>query len=343
MRKTLARVVPWLVTAAIMAFLFSRIPVQAVVQATREAAGWFVPVTAVIVLMIYVADSFAIWKTFGWFVAPMGFVETMTLRGVTLLLALVNYTLGQGAFVYFLKRTRGVPVMRAAAAVLLVMGINLLLLLLLSSVGLVLSDNPLPQLRTVIVVAYVGLGIYAALLAWRPAFLTRQPVLDVLLDAGIKGHLKSLAVRLPHTILLFTLNHVALHAFGVPVPVLETLVAMPVVFLLAVLPIPFQGLGPAQGAMVFFFERFAAGDYQTRSARVFAASLGAQAVAWFVQIALGVICMRSRWADRSASTLKKSSPHPDLIGEALRPSPCKSPDRAPRFSTRNPNGSTRCR
>jgi hypothetical protein len=294
MRKTLARILPWLVTAAILAFLFSRIPIHAVIEAAHSAAGWFVPVTALIVLGIYVADSFAIWKTFGWFVAPMTFRETLTLRGVTMLLALVNYTLGQGAFAYFLNRSRGVPLMRAAAAVLLVMGINLLVLLLLSTVGLVLSDSVLPQLRTLIIVAYVSLGIYAALLAWRPGFLTRRPVLDVLLEAGITGHLKSLAVRLPHVVTLLALNHVALHAFGVPVPVFQTLVAMPIVFLLAVLPISFQGLGPSQGAMVFFFERFAVGDYQHRSARVFAASLGAQAVAWFVQIALGVICMRSQ-------------------------------------------------
>jgi hypothetical protein len=294
MRKTLARIVPWLVTAAILGFLFSRIPLQAVIEAARNAAGWFVPAMAAIVLAVFVADSFAIWKTFSWFVAPMGFRETLTLRGVSLLLALINYTLGQGAFAYFLNRSRGVPLMRAGAAVLLVMGINLLVLLFLSTVGLVLSDNVLPQLRTVILVAYVSLGVYAALLAWRPAFLTRRPVLDVLMEAGIVGHFKSVAVRLPHVLTLLTLNYVALHAFGVPVPVFETLVAMPIVFLVAVLPISFQGLGPSQGAMVFFFERFAAGDYQSRSATVFAASLGAQAVAWFVQITLGVICMRTQ-------------------------------------------------
>ena len=294
MRKILARIVPWVVTAAILAFLFSRIHIHDVLAAARDAAGWFVPVTAGIVFAVYVADSFAIWKTFGWFVAPMTFRETLTLRGVTMLLALINYTLGQGAFAYFLNRSRGVPLMRAAAAVLLVMGINLLVLLLLSTVGLVMTDSAVPQLRTLIVVAYVGLGIYAALLAWRPAFLTRRPVLDVLLEAGVKGHLKSLLVRLPHIVTLLLLNHVALHAFGVPVPVYDTLVAMPIVFLLAVLPISFQGLGPSQGMMVFFFARFAEGDAQQRSARVLAASLGAQVVAWLVQITLGVICMRSQ-------------------------------------------------
>ncbi len=294
MRKFLARVLPWLVTAAILIFLFTRIPVDEVLKATREAASWFVPAVAGIVLAVFVADSFAIWKTFGWFVAPLGWRETITLRGVTYLLALVNYTLGQGAFVYFLNRSRGVPVMRASAAVLLMMGINLLLLLLLSTLGLAIGDTQLPQLRTFVLIAYIGLGVYAALLVWRPPFLTKRPILDVLLEAGVSGHVKSLAVRLPHVLTLFTLNHVALHAFGVPVPIYETLIAMPIVFLVAVLPISFQGLGPSQGVMVFFFAPFAQGDAAQRSAKVLAASLATQAIAWCIQIALGVICMRSQ-------------------------------------------------
>jgi uncharacterized membrane protein YbhN (UPF0104 family) len=294
MRKTLARIVPWVVTGAILWFLFSRIDKQKVLDAARDAPGWFVPVIAGIVLAIYLTDSFAIWKTFGWFVTPLRYREVLTLRGVTYLLALINYTLGQGAFAYFLNRTRGVAVMRAAAAVLLVMGINLLLLLILSTVGLALGNNQLPELKTLIIVAYVGLGIYAALLAWRPAFLTSRPILDVLLNAGIDGHLKSLAVRLPHVTALMVLNYVGLHAFGVPVPVFETLLVMPIVFLIATVPISFQGLGPSQGAMVYFFAPFATGTPAEKAARVLAASLAIQIIGWAVQITLGVICGRSQ-------------------------------------------------
>ncbi|HEY0706914.1 MAG TPA: lysylphosphatidylglycerol synthase domain-containing protein [Polyangia bacterium] len=305
MRKLLARTLPWLVTAVILVLLFKDIPLRNVVQAADNAATWFIPVTVLIVLGVYIADSLAIWKTFGWFVTRLSFKETLILRGSTYLIALINYTLGQGAFVYFLKRMRGVPMMRAAAAVLLIMGTNMLLLLLLSTVGLVLGAESFPQLRTVLLVSYIGLAVYIVLLLWRPAFLTKRPLLDVLLDAGILGHVKALSVRVPHLITLLTLNYFALHAFGVPVPMLETMLAMPVVFFVAVLPISFQGLGPTQGAMIYFFARFAQGDAQHRSAQVLAASLGAQAIAWLVQITVGLICTRSQLGQSLRATAKE--------------------------------------
>jgi hypothetical protein len=294
MRKHLARVLPWLVTAAILAFLFSRIPISAVIEATRNSAPWFVPAIVLNLVAIYLADSYAIMKTFRWYVAPLGYRETLTLRGVTYLLALVNYTLGQGGLVYFVNRTRGVAVMRAAAAVLLVMGINLLLLLLFSTLGLALGAQSLPALRTIILVGYAGLAVYISLLLWRPAFLTKRPILDVLLEAGVAGHLKCLAVRLPHLVTLLLISYVSLHAFGVHVPLLEALLAIPVVLFVAVLPISFQGLGPSQGVMVFFFAPYAQGDATHRAAQVLAAGLGMQAVAWCVQIVIGLVCARSQ-------------------------------------------------
>ena len=305
MRKLLARTLPWLVTAVILIILFRRIPLRDVVQAADNAAPWFIPATVLIVLVVYIADSLAIWKTFGWFVTQLGFRETLILRGSTYLIALINYSLGQGAFVYFLKKTRGVPMMRAAAAVLLIMGTNVLLLLFLSTLGLVLGAQSFPQLKTVLIVSYGGLAVYVALVALRPTIVTRWPVFDVLLEAGIGGHLKATAVRVPHLITLLTLNYVALHAFGIPVPVLEVMLAMPVVFLIAVLPISFQGLGPTQGAMIYFFARFAQGDSQHRSAQVLAASLGAQAIAWVVQISVGLVCTRSQLGKTMRATAKE--------------------------------------
>ncbi len=299
MRRTLTRLLPWLITAGMLAYLFHRLPVQQVLDAARHAAPWTIPALAAIVLAVYLADCFAIWKTFGWFVAPLTVRETLTLRGATYLLALVNYSLGQGAFVYFLNRTRGVPLVRGAGAVLLIMGINVLVLLLLSSLGLVLGAQSLPAVKTVVSVAWAGLAFYVAVLLWRPRWLVQRPVLDLLLTAGIRGHLRALAVRVPHVATLLVLNHVALHAFGVQVPALQSLLCFPVVLFIAVLPISIQGIGPTQGVMIFFFARYAPSP-----ATVLAASLGCQAIGWCVQVALGLICIRSQLVQTLKATSK---------------------------------------
>jgi hypothetical protein len=294
MRRKILRMAAWVVTLAILGYLFWRVPIDEVVRALSNAAPWTAPAVVGLVLLVFLTDSLAMWKTFAWFVARLRFREVLTLRGATYLLAMVNYALGQGAIVYFVNRSRGVPIVRGAAAVLLIMGTNLLLLVLFSTMGIALGAEVLPELRVLIWAAYAALAAYVVVLAWKPRWLTTRPVFDVLLSAGLAGHVKALGVRLPHVLSLLLLNYVALHAFGVKVPVVQTVLCMPVVFLVAVLPISVQGLGPTQGAMIFFFARYAPGTDAYRAASVLAASLAAQVLAWCVQIVIGLLCLRSQ-------------------------------------------------
>ena len=92
-----------------------------------------VPAVLASVVAIYLADSFAIWKTFGWFLTRMSFADVLLVRGATYLLAAINYNVGQGAIVYFVHRSAGTTVMRGVATILLVLGINVLALLFLAT------------------------------------------------------------------------------------------------------------------------------------------------------------------------------------------------------------------
>ena len=131
MRKSLLRVLPWLVTAGLLFLLFRRISFSAVIAGVHNAAGWTVPVALLCVAAIYLGDSFAIWKTFGWFLTRMSLSDVLLVRGATYLLAAINYNVGQGAIVYFVHRNKGTTIMRGVATILLVLGVNVLALLFL--------------------------------------------------------------------------------------------------------------------------------------------------------------------------------------------------------------------
>jgi hypothetical protein len=293
MRKRLGRAAAWLITAALLFFLFRKIPFATVVAATRAAAPWTIPACLAGVVAIYLADSFAIWKTFGWFLAPLSFAQVAVVRGATYLLAAVNYNVGQGAIVYFVHRATGVPVLRGVATVLLIMGVNVLALLALATVGIGVAPDVPHAVKIVVAVAFAGLAFYALVVALKPRWLATRPIFDVLLSAGLGGHARALLVRLPHITALMVFQTAMLHAFGVAVPVGQAIVALPIVFFIAVLPISVQGLGTTQAAMVFFFARYAAGDAEHQKAAVLAASLVAQAMATIIQVALGLACLRS--------------------------------------------------
>ena len=297
MRKKIGPILGWFVTIAILVYLFRTIHPAQVAKAFHAAYWWAIPADAILVLAVYLADSFAIKKTFGWFVAPLSYREVLVVRGATYLLALVNYTVGQGAIVYFVNRSRGVPILRGTAAVLLVMGVNVLMLLVLASIGLVVSTDVPSVLKLIVLVAYAGLAIYIGLVAAKPRWLVRRPIFDVLLSAGISGHLRSMAVRVPHIFTLMMFTWTALAAFGVVVPVGKAILCLPIVYFVAVLPISFQGLGTSNFMFIHFFAAYAPGTTaEARQAVILAATLVAQAIAFAIQLAIGLVCMRNQLA-----------------------------------------------
>ncbi len=290
MRNRIARSLAWVLALALLAYLFHRSSPAEVARAVRQAAPWTVPVLAVLVIVVYLADSLAMWRIFGWFVARLSFREVLVVRGATYLLAIINYTVGQATIVYFVNRSRGVPVSRGAAAVLLVMGTNVLLLLFFTTAGLAFAPEVPRLLPRVVAVAWAGLAVYVVAVALKPRWLTERPIFDVLLGAGVGGHLKAVAVRIPHLLSLILFTYVSLRAFGIRVPVLHAVACLPVVFFISVLPISPAGLGTMQMAMTLFFSRYASG------ATILASSLTSQAVAVAVQSLLGLACLRHQMA-----------------------------------------------
>jgi hypothetical protein len=290
MRKILARWGPWVVAAGLLVFMLSRIRLHDLLNHVRGAAPWTIPAAVASLLAIYVADSFAMWKTFGWFLARLSFLDTLAVRGGTYLLAILHYAVGQGTIVYFVHRATGVSVARGAATVLLIMGVNVLALLLLTTAGLAIAPDIPHSVAVLAAIAWAGLAVYVVAMAVRPRWLSTRSLFDVLLEAGLGGHLRALVVRLPHIATLIVFQMVMLYAFGIRVPVRAALVELPVIFFVAALPISPSALGTTQAAMAFFFVRYAPGG----EAQVDAASLSMQALTMLVQFSVGVVCMRSR-------------------------------------------------
>jgi hypothetical protein len=302
MRKKIGRLLAWAVTVSLLVYIFRSISFSEMKIALHSAESWTLPVLAVLIIGVYLGDSFAIWKTFGWFVVPLSFREVLVVRGATYLLAFLNYTVGQGAIVYFVKRSRGVPILKGTAAVLLVMGINILLLLLLTTLGLFVNPDLPPALRNIVLGAYGALAVYITLIAIKPRWLTSRPIFDVLFSAGLLGHLKALAVRIPHIGILMVFTYSSLHAFGVKVPVTQALLCLPIVYFISVLPIAVMGLGTTQIALVYFFAKYAPGGAEAAKATIVTASLVTQAAAWVVQGAIGALCMRNQLARQLSET-----------------------------------------
>jgi hypothetical protein len=307
MRARWGRIAAWAVTAAALGWSFWKTPIGEVLAALKHAAPWTVPAILGTIVLIYLADSFAMWKTFGWFLADLPFQDVLIVRGATYLLAVINYSVGQGAIVYFVHRARGVPVMRGVATVLLIMGTNLIVLLVLVTAGLAVGGARPPALGAVVGVAWAGLAVYVAIVIARPRFLASRPLFDVLLSAGLTGYLKAIVVRLPHVAAVIAFQLVALRSLSVAIPLGTALVTLPVVMLIAVLPISVQGLGTTQVAMNFFFAQFVPHAMGRPEAVINAASFTAQFISFVFQVVTGFVCLRTRTARGLSDAAKRGA------------------------------------
>jgi uncharacterized membrane protein YbhN (UPF0104 family) len=286
----LRRIGPWIVAAATLGFLFAAIEPEALAAALRGAPlGPFVAFSVAYVVLVLLADTFATWATFRRSLPESGltFKETLLIRGASYALAIIHYGAGQGGIAYFVSRRHGVPLARAAGAVMLIMGVNVVAVALLALIGVLLGGAPgSPALRTIVLGLACGFPAYLAVIAARPRFLARTRLLAPLFDAGLPGHAVAVLARLPHLAWLVVGQYVAMRFFGIDVPVASALTLLPLVFVVAVLPISPSGIGTAQATAVALFSTYAP------AATVLACFLAFQICSLLTQAVIGLAFLR---------------------------------------------------
>ncbi len=293
--KLVRRILPWLVAAGLLTWVFWGVPLQDFVDALgRGQFSWYLPVMICCMMCIFLADSLAISKTFTWFTTDIPYRTVLKIRGASYLMSVINYNLGQGAIVIFANRAKSVPYGRATGTVLLLMGISLVVLILLSAVGLFVSDAPRAMaFRPYVIALLSAFGVYLMVVAIKPRFLSRWSVAQPMLDAGLRGHLAAIAVRAPHMALVFIAHYITMRAFGIDIPLLVFLSTMPFVSLMSAIPISPQGLGTTQYAAVYFFAAYAPGTVAQQKAIVLAYSLTTSVLAILFMLATGFLFFRS--------------------------------------------------
>src|SRR5690606_4325455 len=138
-----------------------------------------------------------------------------------------------------------------------------------------------------------ALPLYLALIAWRPRRLARLALLAPLFAAGAGGSARIAAARALHLGVLVAGHWAAMRLFGIVVPAAAALAGLPVMFLIAALPISPAGLGTTQAAAMTLFAGFAPGaDEATRQAVVIAYSLAFHAAGTAMVAAVGMMCLR---------------------------------------------------
>jgi hypothetical protein len=282
---------PWLIGFLILAALLTRIPFSDLRQALARGPWLLLGVYAIVqVLITLLADGYATRISLAVTGVNWRLGKVLVTRGTTYLLGLVNYALGQGGIGYYLYRD-GIRADRVTGIVLFMLIINFGLICCLAALGVVAHGLAhYPHIISLAVLFLFLLTIfYLTIIALAPKALQRFRGLAPLWQAGVSGHLIAAAGRLPHLCILVLGHWGALRLWGIALPLDQAIILIPIVLVIAALPLTPVGLGTTNAAQVICFSPYAPyATPETRAAAVLAFSLIYYVLGIAAQLVLGL-------------------------------------------------------
>jgi len=282
-RKWLATLVPWLIAAAIIGYVFSRVPIEEAWSIARTARlDVFLPLMLGAVLSCFLIESVAYAFVFTRFNAPVSFAEARSLRGMSYLLTPIHWNVGKAAVILRLRQTKQIPLLESTSTVMLYQTLDGVVLAGLATLGLTLlagQSEELAGVRSSTAAIVIGMLVNIALIrvTW-PRFkwllwYRKLAIHHAHRRIGVGDLLIILALKGVYHFVFVVVFYIGTQAFGIDLPFALALATTPIIQAVGGLPITPAGLGTQQAAMLYFFGDRFGGDGSEASIVAFGFSL----------------------------------------------------------------------
>ncbi|HEY7492886.1 MAG TPA: lysylphosphatidylglycerol synthase domain-containing protein [Candidatus Tectomicrobia bacterium] len=281
LRHRLMHIVPWIVTIVIFVVIFQRLSLEQVHMALRRVhLAWYLALMVPYSLLYCSLDAFVLAQVLSWFHGRVPYRRVLPVRAAAYILALLNPSLGQGAVAFAMHRRESVPLLEVAGTLLFLTLLEVCQLALYAALG-IFGFHPHLRLAFAPVYAVLGAALGGALFCirrdidpvalvltgmgrWRtgnptycaPSYLPRTSLLHAFRQARWQHYLLALLYKAPNFLLAVVVHYFALQLFGIQVPFVRLLGFLPIVFLVASLPITVAHLGTSQAAWIYFFSAY---------------------------------------------------------------------------------------
>ncbi|HNY66243.1 MAG TPA: lysylphosphatidylglycerol synthase domain-containing protein [Deltaproteobacteria bacterium] len=259
------RVFPFLTAGGILAYLFWHIDTRQCLAAFTQAdISLYIPWLIVFIGASFIMDTQNLMETLRHFRYPISFRDTLSIRGVTYLLMTIDYSLGLGALVYYLKRNLSIPIMRSTGLMLYFNGITHFALVIMAVIGLLILTPSSPVLQHFLIFCISFILIDVGIVS----------ILKMLPNRGLMLKIKNFnAIKVFHEapwatywaltfwrgiyyVLFIAFFYVAVRAFHMTIPLTTLIAYVPIILLIISLPIAPCGFGTAQAAMIYLFKGY---------------------------------------------------------------------------------------
>jgi hypothetical protein len=259
------RLLPWLITAACFAVLYTRLRGAAMAQGSAllpylAASFAHVNWTRWLALMIpycllfTLIDSLVVTRVISWFNVPVRYADIFPIRASGYILSLLNEQVSKGAIALYLSRRDNVPAWEVGSSMLFIMFCEFYYLLSWASIGVTLERERLPAAFHAIPWLALAAGVFFACFHLffsgriaAGAKLRERSIFRAFRQARLWHYAAVLAMRTPLILAAVFVYAQSLRLFGVEVGYGEMLGLLPVVFFGAAVP------GPMHSVAILFW------------------------------------------------------------------------------------------
>lgn len=325
------RLLPPVITALIFAFIFRRIPFGKFVESLRGADYPRFLILMVPNSLFYFAwDTLVLALLMRWFHGPIRYRDLLPVRAVTYVVSLMNTQLARGAMAFYLTRQLRAPFFQITSTVLFSVLVEMAHLAIWATCGILSFPSQMPPGLFWLPIGFALFWVFFLLYArldfapWRvlvsvatrfaPSLRGRVrfrqwSIFRTFDQAPLKRYVQLVLLRAPMFFVSLVIHYLALKTFGIEIPFVRMVAFLPIVFMLAALPITVAHLGTTQAAWIFFFRDYAAGS------QLLAYSLASHLAFMLTRAILGLIFLPRAYKDlftplRAEGIVAPSAPPP---------------------------------
>jgi len=263
------RLLPWLITAACFAYLYTRLEHAAAAEGRRllpylaaifGQVSWprWLALMLPYCLVFLLVDSLVVWRVIGWFNARLRYTDVLPIRASAYILSIVNEQVSKGAIALYVSRREGIPAWEVGSSMLFVMFCEYYYLLGWATVGVTLQWERFPKVFHLIPWIAVASGAFFVLFhlfftgrmgAGRA--LRERPLFRSFRRATVWHYAGVIALRSPAMLAAVVTYALALGLFGVQASVGQMLGYLPVIFFGAATPGPMHSVAIVLWVLLF--------------------------------------------------------------------------------------------
>jgi hypothetical protein len=304
------------------ALILQRVPLQRLLDVLRAADyARFLSFMVPNAIVFFSWDTLVLTMAIRWFHGPIAFRELLPARAVSYVVALFNTNLARAAMAGYLARRLDQPLLQLGSTVIFLVLTEYTHLVLWATLGLLVAASQAPRELLLVAPAVAVFWLFFLLytrLNVRPWQIVRllegmrpwpQPaggprtwsLLRTFRVAPIRRYAQTVALRAPMFFVSLVVHYFAAAAFGVHIPFGQLVAFLPVIFMIAALPITVAHLGTTQAAWMFFFSAWAPAP------NLLAFSLAAHATFTVCRAILGVVFTPHAYAQMLQPALKRAA------------------------------------